>query len=69
VEPDEYALLEAALRHALRDFRGPVAIGLRCGHVDVPNVTLPLGVRARLEADAENGAQLMFLESATRPEQ
>ena len=62
VDADEMELLEAALLHALADFAGPIAIGLRCGHVDSGNVTLPLGVRARLSC--EDGARLEFLESA-----
>jgi muramoyltetrapeptide carboxypeptidase len=69
VGPDEDALLDAALRHALRDFPGPIAIGLRCGHVDAPNTTVPFGVRARLDADAEGGARLTFLEPATQSQQ
>ncbi|MBS1814064.1 MAG: LD-carboxypeptidase [Acidobacteria bacterium] len=44
----ENALLEEALRHNLRDFKGPIAIGLRCGHVYEPNISLPLAVRATL---------------------
>jgi muramoyltetrapeptide carboxypeptidase len=61
---EEMELLEGAILHALRDFPGPIAIGLRCGHVDGPNVTLPLGVRARLDcSDAEN-PRLDFLEAA-----
>lgn len=65
--PDtEAALLEAALLHALRDFPGPIAIGLRSGHVDTPNITLPLGVHASLDlADPENPI-LHLLESAVR---
>ncbi len=48
VQPEEMELLEGAVLHALREFAGPVAIGLRCGHVDGENRTLPLGVRVRL---------------------
>lgn len=44
VEPDGIPLLQATLLHSLKDFAGPIAIGLRCGHVDGPNVTLPLGL-------------------------
>jgi muramoyltetrapeptide carboxypeptidase len=60
VGPEEMALLEGALLHALRDFKGPIAIGLRAGHVDGANVTLPLGARVRLE-----GGEMEFLEGAT----
>ena len=62
VTVDEMELLEGALMHRLRDFAGPVAIGLRCGHVASGNVTLPLGVRARLMCG--DGARLEFLEAA-----
>ena len=51
----EQAAIEAAVLHALRDFAGPVGMGLRSGHVDEDNVTLPFGVRVRLElGDAVN---------------
>lgn len=46
----ESELLEQAILHSLRDFAGPIAIGLRCGHVSTPNVTLPLGAKVRLSA-------------------
>ncbi len=46
-------LLEAACLHALRDFAGPIVIGLRCGHVDTANRSLPLGAWATL-----NGTEL-----------
>jgi muramoyltetrapeptide carboxypeptidase len=66
VSAEENELLERAILHALGDFAGPVAIGLRSGHVSAPNVTLPLGVRVRLDlADAEN-PRLHFLEAAVR---
>ena len=58
----ENALLEAALLHNLRDFAGPIAIGLQSGHVNTPNVTLPLGVRAELDLGDE--PTLRLLESA-----
>jgi len=31
----------------------PIALGLSSGHVNGPNVTLPLGVRARLACHGE----------------
>ncbi len=58
----EAELIEQALLHRLKDFTGPVAIGLQSGHVNTPNVTLPLGVRVRLECTSQ--ASLSFLESA-----
>ncbi|KAA6461125.1 LD-carboxypeptidase [Acidobacteria bacterium AB60] len=44
-EPD---LLEKVLRSALADFKGPVALGLRSGHVSRDNVTLTFGAPATL---------------------
>jgi len=41
----------------------PVALGQSSGHARSPNVTLPLGVRARLECD-DAGASLRILEPA-----
>jgi muramoyltetrapeptide carboxypeptidase len=40
--------LEDVLRESLSGLDIPVALGLSSGHVTGPNVTLPLGVRARL---------------------
>ena len=51
VEPDEMGLLEAACLHALEEFAGPVAIGLRCGHVVGQNRSLPLGAWVRMSSD------------------
>ena len=62
----EQALLELAILHALREFRGPIAIGLRSGHVDHHNVTLPLGVAARLDLREEGEPRLHLLEGAVR---
>ena len=53
VEAGEMGLLEAACLHALRDFEGPVAIGLRCGHVSPGNRSLVLGAQAMLCCDRE----------------
>jgi muramoyltetrapeptide carboxypeptidase len=62
VGPEDEALLEAAILHALWDFAGPIAIGLRSGHVDAPNITLPLGVKVRL--DLSGNPRIDFLEAA-----
>lgn len=64
VAAEEGDLLERAILHSLRDFEGPIAIGLRCGHVDGANVTLPLGVRVRLDMTEAEGPRLRFLEAA-----
>ena len=66
VAPEEEPLLEQALLHALRDFAGPIAIGLRSGHVDTPNITVPLGVQVRLDLSQQESPQLEFLEAAVR---
>jgi muramoyltetrapeptide carboxypeptidase len=51
-EPD---LLEKVIESALADFSGPIAFGLRSGHVSRDNVTLTFGVEAELKVgeDAE----------------
>jgi muramoyltetrapeptide carboxypeptidase len=48
VAAEDEAYLEQAILHALQDFEGPIAIGLRCGHVSAPNITLPLGAQITL---------------------
>jgi len=50
---------------ALEDFSGPVAIGLRSGHVSRQNVTLTMGVDAELRTTRE--AELLLLEAAVTP--
>jgi muramoyltetrapeptide carboxypeptidase len=47
---------------SLAELGVPVAAGLPSGHVDAGNVTLPLGVRARLEVGSE-GASFELLEA------
>ena len=46
-------LLEEAILNALDGFEGPIAIGLRSGHVSRSNVTLTFGVDAELTAGLE----------------
>jgi muramoyltetrapeptide carboxypeptidase len=60
----EQEFLEQAILHALRDFVGPIAIGLRSGHVDSANVTVPLGIQVRLDLTAAGDPRLDFLEPA-----
>jgi muramoyltetrapeptide carboxypeptidase len=62
-KPEEQPGLEAALLHSLRDFAGPIGIGLCSGHVAEANVTLPFGVRVRLEMH-EKDPRLHLVESA-----
>jgi muramoyltetrapeptide carboxypeptidase len=57
-------LLEQAILSALAAFEGPIAIGLRSGHVSRQNVTLTFGVQAELSAGSD--AQLHLLEPAVK---
>ena len=59
----DYTLEEIVLR-IVGDLGIPVAFGLRSGHVSRANITLPLGVKARLEVGGD--VKLRILESATR---
>jgi muramoyltetrapeptide carboxypeptidase len=58
----DYTLEEVVLR-VVGELGIPVAFGLRSGHVSRANITLPIGVKARLEVGAE--VRLKILESAT----
>jgi muramoyltetrapeptide carboxypeptidase len=58
-------LLEDAILSALADFPGPIAIGLRSGHVSRQNVTLTFGIEAELVTDGET--QLHLLDPAVTP--
>jgi muramoyltetrapeptide carboxypeptidase len=53
IEPSEMPLMDAACLHALRDFDGPISIGLKCGHVERMNRTIPLGAWVKM-----SGAEL-----------
>lgn len=57
-----YTLEEVILR-VLGDLKIPIAFGLPSGHVRSRNVTLPFGIRARLQADSSS-ATLRLLETA-----
>jgi muramoyltetrapeptide carboxypeptidase len=61
--PDQDYTLEEVVMRLVGDLEVPMAFGLRSGHVSRSNVTLPIGVRARLEVGTE--VKLRFLESAT----
>ncbi|MGB9235932.1 MAG: LD-carboxypeptidase, partial [Terriglobales bacterium] len=58
----DYTLEEVVLR-AVGDLGVPVAFGMRSGHVSRANITLPIGVRARLEVGGD--VKLKILEVAT----
>jgi len=55
-------LLDEVILRVLEGFKGPVAIGLRSGHVSRSNVTLTFGVEAELHA--ANEANLNLLQPA-----
>jgi len=61
--PDQDYTLEEVILRIVEDLRIPVAFGLRSGHVSRANITLPIGVRARLTVD--DSVELRILESAT----
>jgi muramoyltetrapeptide carboxypeptidase len=54
--------LEQVIARVFEDFDGPIAIGLRSGHVSRENVTLTFGVSAELRVDGE--AELEMLGAA-----
>ena len=53
--PARPELLEQAILSALAGFDGPIAIGLRSGHVSRQNVTLTFGVPAELSGRLRSG--------------
>jgi muramoyltetrapeptide carboxypeptidase len=55
-------LLDEVILRAFDRFKGPIAIGLRSGHVSRQNVTLTFGVEAELLVQKE--AQLHLIEAA-----
>ncbi|HUA91244.1 MAG TPA: LD-carboxypeptidase [Terracidiphilus sp.] len=57
-------LLEQAILNALDGFKGPIAIGLRSGHVSRQNVTLRFGVEAKLTVGEATRLELMEPASA-----
>jgi len=59
---DDYRL-EDVLLEALAGLEVPIALGLSSGHTTHPNLTLPLGVQARLECASEE-ARFEVLEAA-----
>jgi muramoyltetrapeptide carboxypeptidase len=61
--PDQDYTLEEVILRIVEGLRIPVAFGLRSGHVSRANITLPMGVRARLTV--EDTVKLRILESAT----
>jgi muramoyltetrapeptide carboxypeptidase len=64
VSVDEREYLERAILHSLRGFDGPIAIGLRSGHVNGANVTLPLGIAVKLDLTEAENPLMHFMEAA-----
>jgi muramoyltetrapeptide carboxypeptidase len=62
--PDQDYTLEEVVMRVVGDLKIPVAFGLRSGHVSRANITLPIGVRARLTVG--DSVELRILEAATR---
>ena len=55
--------LQQVIARTLGDLKIPIAFGLRSGHVSAGNITLPIGVRARLSVSDQ--VTLDILEAAT----
>lgn len=65
VQPGNQAFtLQEVILRIVGDLGVPVACGLRSGHVSRSNITLPIGVRARLEVNS-SGVSLTISESPT----
>ncbi len=60
--PDQPYTLQEAIMRVVGDLGVPVAFGLRSGHVTRANITLPLGVHAKLTV--EDTPRLEILEAA-----
>lgn len=56
-------LLEEVIAGVMKDFSGPIGIGLRSGHVSRGNVTLAFGLKVSL--DLGGAPTLRFVEAAT----
>ncbi len=61
--PDQDYTLEEVIMRVVGDLGIPIAYGLRSGHVSRANITLPIGVQARLEVG--DAVKLTMLEPAT----
>ena len=60
---DQDYTLEQVVMRVVGNLGIPVALGLRSGHVSRANITLPIGVRARLEVGSD--VKLAIVEAAT----
>ena len=64
--PEASYTLQEVVKRIVGDLGVPVAYGLRSGHVERANITLPLGVAVTLTVSQE-AVRLEFLEAATKP--
>jgi muramoyltetrapeptide carboxypeptidase len=64
VSAEEADYLDRAILHALNGFKGPIAMGLRSGHVNASNITLPLGVSTRLDLSEAGNPRMHLLEAS-----
>ena len=62
-QPEQPYTLDQVLKRVVGDLGIPVAYGLRSGHVERENITLPIGVRAAL--DVKDEVRLAVLEAAS----
>jgi len=63
-QPNQGYTLQDVILRMVEDLQIPVAFGFRSGHVSRSNITLPIGVRARLTVRSKE-VKLEILESAT----
>ena len=61
--PNQDYSLQQVIMRVVADLQVPVAFGMKSGHVSSGNITLPLGVRAKLNVE-NNKVNLQVLESA-----
>jgi muramoyltetrapeptide carboxypeptidase len=61
--PNQDYSLQEVIKRVVGELRIPVAYGLKSGHVTSNNITLPMGVRARLNVRKEQ-VKITILESA-----
>jgi muramoyltetrapeptide carboxypeptidase len=66
--PEQPHTLQQVITRVVGDLGVPVAFGLRSGHVTRANITLPLGVRARLTVDKTVRLDILEPAVSTRTE-